>query len=96
MDLLIGKADQNQGGIMPNYDFLNTETNEVVEVTMKIAELDDYKKNNPHMKQQVTAPNMISALDGATLKKAGDGWKEVQDRIKSGMPPRLRGNIRTK
>jgi hypothetical protein len=30
------------------------------------------------------------------LKQAGDGWKEVQDRIKSGMPPADRGLINTK
>jgi hypothetical protein len=30
------------------------------------------------------------------LSRAGDGWKEVQDRIKSGMPPRLRDNIKSK
>ena len=55
MVLLNGKADQNLGGIMPSYDFKNTETGEVTELFMKISELDEYKKNNPHMKQQVSA-----------------------------------------
>jgi len=81
---------------MPSYDFKNKETEEIIEIFMKISELDDYKKNNPHMQQVVSAGNLISARDGDTLKKAGDGWKEVQDRIKSGMPPRLRHNIKTK
>ena len=30
------------------------------------------------------------------LSRAGDGWKEVQSRIKSGLPPRLRDNIKSK
>jgi len=34
--------------------------------------------------------------DNKILKKAGDGWKEVQDRIKSGMPPKDRHLIKTK
>ncbi len=58
--------------------------------------LDKLKKENPNLKQQINQLNMITNKDGAVLKKAGDGWKEVQDRIKSGMPPRLRGNIKTK
>ena len=39
---------------------------------------------------------MITGKEGSMLKTAGDGWKEVQDRIKSGLPPRLKGNIKTK
>ena len=96
MVLLNGKADHKLGGIMPSYDFKNTETGEVTELFMKISELDEYKKNNPHMKQQVSAPKFNTRADGDVLKKAGDGWKEVQQRIQSGLPPRLKGNIKTK
>ena len=48
------------------------------------------------MKQQVSAPKFNTRADGDVLKKAGDGWKEVQQRIQSGLPPRLKGNIKTK
>ena len=81
---------------MPRYDFKNTETGEVKEYTMSWKDLDKFKEDNPHLKQQIGAPVMNTRSDGDVLKKAGDGWKEVQDRIKSGMPPRLRGNIKTK
>lgn len=81
---------------MPRYDFLNTETGEVTEYTMSWKELDKFKEENPHLKQQINQLNMITGKEGSTLKTAGDGWKEVQDRIKSGLPPRLRGNIKTK
>ena len=82
---------------MPTYDFKNTKTGEIEEKIMKISELDDFKKDNPHMKQQISGNiKFISNKDGAVLSKAGAGWKEVQDRIRSGMPPKDRGLINTK
>ena len=81
---------------MPRYDFLNTETGEVKEYTMSWKDLDKFKEENPHLKQQISQMKMITGKEGSMLKKAGDGWKEVQDRIKSGLPPRLKGNIKTK
>ena len=81
---------------MPRYDFLNTETGEVKEYTMSWKDLDKFKEENPHLKQQINQLNMITGKEGSMLKTAGAGWKEVQDRIKSGLPPRLKGNIKTK
>jgi len=81
---------------MPRYDFKNLKTGEVTEYTMSWKELDKFKEDNPDLQQQIGTSNMIRGKEGSMLNKAGDGWKEVQDRIKSGMPPRLRGNIRTK
>ena len=82
---------------MPTYEFKNTKTGKVEEKIMRISELDDYKKDNPHMKQQISSNvNMITGTDGSVLQKAGDGWKEVQQRIQSGLPPKDRGRINTK
>ncbi len=81
---------------MPRYDFKNMETGEVKEYSMSWKDLDTFKKENPNLQQQIGTPNMITNKDGAVLKSAGDGWKEVQDRIKSGLPPRLKDNIKTK
>jgi hypothetical protein len=82
---------------MPTYEFKNTKTDEVEEKFMKIAELDNFKKANPHLKQQVSSNiKFIGGKDGSVLSKAGDGWKEVQQRIQSGMPPKDRGLINTK
>ena len=36
---------------MPNYDFKNTETGEIIEVCMSIHDLDKYKEENPHMER---------------------------------------------
>ena len=84
------------GLIMPRYDFKNIETGEVTEYTMSWKELDKFKEENPHLQQQISQLNLITGKEGSMLKTAGDGWKEVQDRIKAGLPPRLKGNIKTK
>lgn len=81
---------------MPTYEFINEKTGEVEDHFMSYTKLDEFKKDNPHLKQQVSAPNISYKGGASPLKKAGDGWKEVQDRIKSGLPPRLKDNIRTK
>ena len=81
---------------MPRYDFKNLKTGEVKEYTMSWKDLDKFQEDNPDLQQQIGVPEHISGKEGSMLNKAGDGWKEVQDRIKGGMPPRLRGNIRTK
>tara|TARA_B100001057_G_C22590095_1_gene848607 strand:- start:96 stop:344 length:249 start_codon:yes stop_codon:yes gene_type:complete len=82
---------------MPSYDFENKETGEVEEHMMSYTKLDQFKQDNPHLKQVILSAPSID-YDGGTsvLKKAGDGWKEVQDKIKSGLPPRLKDNIKTK
>ena len=82
---------------MPSYDFENKWNGEIEEHILKISEVDQFKKDNPHLKQVILSAPTID-YDGGTsvLKKAGDGWKEVQDKIKSGLPPRLKDNIKTK
>mgnify|MGYP001171828943 CR=1 FL=1 len=82
---------------MPSYDFENKETGEVEEHILKISEYDQFLKDNPQLKRvYLSAPSIDYDGGKSILSKAGDGWKEVQDRIKSGMPPRLRDNIKTK
>lgn len=83
---------------MPTYDFKNVDTGEVTELVMSISKMEQYCKDNPNMKQVISTSsnNIISNKDGSVLTKAGDGWKEVQDRIKSGMPPKDRHLINTK
>lgn len=81
---------------MPIYVFLNNETGETEEHSMSWKNLDQFKEDNPQLTQQVTAANISYKGAMGTLQRAGDGWKEVQDRIKSGLPPRLRDNIKTK
>jgi hypothetical protein len=82
---------------MPSYDFENKETGEVKEYIMSWKELDNFKKDNPHLKQVILkAPGIDYDGGKGVLERAGAGWKEVQDKIKSGLPPRLKDNIKTK
>jgi hypothetical protein len=80
---------------MPLYDFKNLETGEVETKMMSIADMQEYVKD-PNIQQVVGAPKIIGEISGSVGRKAGDGWKEVQQRIKSGLPPSLKGNIDTK
>ncbi len=80
---------------MPLYDFKNLETGEVETKMMSIADMQEYVKD-PNIQQIVGAPKIIGEVSGSVGRKAGDGWKEVQQRIKSGLPPSLKGNIDTK
>ena len=69
---------------MPLYDFLNEETGETESVMMKISELDEFKTNNPHLKQQILgAPSTVSGAGGF---KNDEGWKENLARIAEAHP----------
>mgnify|MGYP001125539115 FL=1 len=80
---------------MPLYDFKNLETGNIETKMMSIADMQEYVKD-PNIQQVVGAPKIIGEVSGSVGRKAGDGWKEVQQRIKSGLPPSLKGNIDTK
>ncbi len=80
---------------MPLYDFKNLETGEVETKMMSIADMQEYVKD-PNIEQVVGAPKIIGEVSGSVGRKAGDGWKEVQQKIKKGLPPSLRDNINTK
>ncbi len=83
---------------MPTYSIRNIETGELEDdVFMSWSSLQEYLKENPHLQSCITqAPSLSSGGNVGALTRAGDGWKEVQDKIKSGLPPRLKDNIRTK
>jgi len=82
---------------MPLYDFENKKTGEVKEINVSLSEYDNFLKDNPDLKRVIlSAPNLSSKGGQGALQRAGDGWKEVQDRIKSGMPPKDRHRIRSK
>ena len=74
-----------------------TETGKIEEHMMKYSDKEQFLKDNPHLESGTwTAPGFSYNGFKSKETKAGEGWKEVQSRIKSGMPPRLRDNIKTK
>jgi hypothetical protein len=69
---------------MPFYDFENIDTGEIETISLKISELDEYKKNNPQMKQLILgAPSMARGTGGF---KNDEGWKENLARIAEAHP----------
>tara|TARA_Y100001937_G_C6933582_1_gene247115 strand:- start:273 stop:518 length:246 start_codon:yes stop_codon:yes gene_type:complete len=81
---------------MPTYEFKNIETGEVHEKIMKYDDKVKYLEDNPHLQSYYSKVNVDYDGGKTVLGRAGDGWKEVQSRIKSGLPPRLRDNIKSK
>lgn len=69
---------------MPRYDFLNTETNEIEEHIMSYTKLDEFKENNPHLKQQISALNIVGGTGDRV--KTDAGFKEVLSKIGEGHP----------
>ena len=69
---------------MPNYDFLNKETGEIKEYFMSYKDLDEFKKNNPHLLQQISAPQIIGGHGDRV--KTDAGFKEVLAKIGEGHP----------
>jgi len=71
---------------MPTYDFENTKTGEVTTEMMSIAELDEFKKKNPHMKQLISKVNIVGGVMGMGRMKTDGGWKDMLSRIGDAHP----------
>ena len=70
---------------MPTYNFRDVNTGEETEVFMKIAELDQYKEDNPHLEQFLTkAPAMSYDAVGLGVRKTDDNFNSLLKHIKKG------------
>jgi hypothetical protein len=69
---------------MPIYTFENTETGEVFDKMMKIAEREQFLKDNPNLKQCLSAPNFVGGTGDRT--KPPDGFKDVLQKIADKAP----------
>jgi hypothetical protein len=70
---------------MPAYDFENEETGCIEERIMSYKVLDQFKKDNPHLKQVIlTAPTMAGGVGDRV--KTDDGFKEVLSKIGNHYP----------
>lgn len=69
---------------MPTYSFIDTETNEEFEVVMKIAEREEFLKDNPQVQSIISAPALISGT--GSYQKVPDGFKEVLSKIGEAHP----------
>ena len=80
---------------MPTYEFKNKDTGEVFEKIMSYDSKVKYLEENPNIQSYYSTMNIDHDGGKSVLSRAGSGWKEVQDRIKSGMPPKDRHKIKT-
>jgi hypothetical protein len=70
---------------MPLYDFYNEKTDGMETHSMRISELDEFKKDNPHLSQRILkAPSLTR--DNGLQGKMDDGWKENLTRIAEAHP----------
>jgi hypothetical protein len=81
---------------MPTYEFKNNDTGEVFEKIMSYEKKVKFLEKNPNIQSHYTTLNIDYDGGSSVLSKAGSGWKEVQDRIKSGMPPKDRSLIKSR
>ena len=69
---------------MPTYVFLNNDTGEIEEHVMSYKVLDEFKENNPHLKQQISAPSIVGGT-GDRVKVDG-GFNDVLQKIAATQP----------
>jgi hypothetical protein len=80
---------------MPTYSFLNSNTNELEDHVMRMGQLDEFKKQNPHLERYFAAEDLPVYSDSSRLSvpRAGqpDGRfeREIIGRIKEKVP----GNV---
>ena len=79
---------------MPIYNFRNKETGEETTEMMKIAELDQFKKDNPHLEQFLTGAPASVGMVRDMHSRVPDGFTDVMKQIKSGSGSR--NTIKTK
>jgi hypothetical protein len=68
---------------MPTYCFRDTNTHERTEKFLRIAELDQYKEDNPHLIQTPVILNAVGQIGGI---KMDDGFKDLMNNIKRNTP----------
>ena len=72
---------------MPIYPLRNTETGEVFEKIMKIAEYEEYLKENPHIVRYFdSAPSFGDPVRLGVKKPPADFMKNVIGRMKESIP----------
>lgn len=66
---------------MPTYRFKNTETGEVFEAILSLAERETFLAENPHITQEICAPRLGDPVR-LGIRKVDDGFKDVLKKAK--------------
>jgi hypothetical protein len=67
---------------MPSYDFYDADAGEYVTLTMKIAELDEFKAAHPNMRQQLSRVNVCDPTRVGVTTKPDSGFRDLLKDIK--------------
>lgn len=84
------------------YTFLNKNTNEIEEHTMRLAEYDKFKEDNPHLERYFSAENVVGLGDGQRMSVPGVGQphaafeRGVIQRMKETIPGNTMSGHKTK
>jgi hypothetical protein len=65
---------------------IDTETDEMFEVFMKISEREKYLLENTHIQPVMTAPAIVSGVSTSKQNRVPDGFKEVLSKISEAHP----------
>ena len=71
---------------MPTYVFRNKETGEQFEKILKIAELDSFREENPHLETVIQAVAFGDPTKMTSTRKFDSGFKEVLQKIHERTP----------
>lgn len=84
------------------YPFLNKNTGEIEEHTMRLAEYDKFKEDNPHLERYFSAENIVGLGDGQRMNVPGIGQphmafeRGVIQRMKETIPGNTMSGHKTK
>jgi hypothetical protein len=87
---------------MPNYVFLNKETNEIEEHVIRLAEYDQFKLDNPQLERHFTPDTIPGLGDGMRMSVPGTGQPDmafergVIQRMKETIPGNTMSGHKTK
>ena len=87
---------------MPNYVFLNKETNEIEEHVMSYKVLDEFKEQNPHLERYFSYADIPGLGDGIRMSVPGTGQahmafeRGVIQRMKETIPGNTMSGHKTK
>lgn len=70
---------------MPTYSFVNNETGNEETHYLKMSELDEFKKNNPHLKQKLTTGSIIGGVSTSS-GSLPEGFKDTLREMKKKHP----------
>lgn len=71
---------------MPTYDFRNKDTGEVFERVMKIAEKEQFLKDNPNIEGYIGSAPALGDSVRLGIKKTDNGFKDVLQQIHARTP----------